>query len=351
MRFTAQQIAELLNGSVEGDKAISVNGFGKIEEAQEGQLTFLANPKYEPYLYTTKASLVIMSNGFTLQQPVSATIIRVENAYQAFATLLDLYNNMIKGSRELKGIEQPSFIHETAVIGTDVYIGAFAYIGKNTVIGNNVKIYPNAYIGSDVAIGDHSEIHPHTSIYNESVLGKRVIIHSGCVIGSDGFGFAPQQDGTFKKVPQLGKVLIEDDVEIGSNTTIDRATMGSTTIKSGAKLDNLIQVAHNVQIGHNSVIAAQTGISGSTKLGAGCMIGGQVGIVGHLTLADRTKVNAQSGVTKSITEPGKAVTGSPAAEYTHTLRTQALTRRLPDLLKRIEELEARLAAISGNISR
>lgn len=350
MQFTAQQIAQLVNGSVEGDSQLSVSGFGKIEEAQEGQLTFLANPKYETFLYTTQASLVIMSNNFVLQQPINATIIRVDDAYQAFATLLELYNNMMNGQQDIKGIEQPSFIHETATIGTDVYVGAFAYIGKNTVVGNHVKIYPNAYIGPDVTIGDHSVIHPHTSIYNASVLGKNVIIHSGCVIGSDGFGFAPQQDGTFKKVPQLGKVVIEDNVEVGSNTTIDRATMGSTLIKKGAKLDNLIQIAHNVQIGPNSVVAAQAGISGSTKLGANCMIGGQAGIVGHLSLADRTKVNAQSGVTKSITEPGKAVTGSPAAEYTYTLRTQALTRRLPDLLKRIEELEARIASISENLS-
>lgn len=347
MKFTAGQIAQLLQGTVEGNPETEVNGFGKIEEAQNGQLTFFANPKYENYLYQTQASLVIMSNDFVLQQPISASIIRVADAYQAFATLLDVYNTMVNGNNAPSGIEQPSFIHETATLGTDVYVGAFAYIGKNAVIGNNVKIFPNVYIGNNVHIADHAIINPNACIYHDCKIGEHVTIHSGCVVGSDGFGFAPQADGSFKKVPQLGNVVIEDHVEIGSNTTIDRATMGSTIIKKGVKLDNLIQIAHNVQIGSNTVIAAQTGVSGSTKLGENCMIGGQVGIVGHLQLANRTKVNAQSGVTKSIAEEGKAVTGSPAFDYTQALRTQALTKKLPDFLSRIEALEAEIAALKN----
>lgn len=348
MKVTAAQIAQLIQGHIEGNPETAVGGFGKIEEAQQGELTFLANPKYEPYLYETKASLVIINAEFVLQQPIEATIIRVADAYQAFATLLEFYQNLMAQQHQLVGIETPSFIHESATIGKEVYIGAFSYIGKDVIIGDQVKIYPNVYIGAQVHIGNGSTIHPNTSIYFDSKIGAQVIIHAGCVIGADGFGFAPQKDGTFKKVPQLGNVILEDHVEIGSNTTIDRATMGSTIIKKGAKLDNLIQIAHNVQIGSNTVIAAQTGISGSTKLGANCMIGGQVGIVGHLQLADQTKVNAQSGVTKSITEKGKAVTGSPAFDYTQALRTQALTKKLPDLLKRIEELEATVQALQKN---
>jgi UDP-3-O-[3-hydroxymyristoyl] glucosamine N-acyltransferase len=345
MEFSAIQIAQLINGTVEGDPNTTVNGFGKIEEAGNGDLTFFANAKYEHYLYTTKASVVILNEEYVLHNTLNATLIRVPNAYQAFATLLEFYNNTLQSLHQKNGIEQPSFIHDTAELGSGVYIGAFAYIGNKTKIGNNVKIYPNAFIGDHVIIDDDSTIYPHVCIYHDTHIGKNVIIHSGSIIGADGFGFAPQADGTFKKVPQLGNVVIKDHVEIGSNTTIDRATMGSTIIKSGAKLDNLIQIAHNVQVGANTVIAAQTGISGSTKLGSNCMVGGQVGIVGHLTLADETKINAQSGVTKSITEKGKAVTGSPAFDYTQALRTQALTKKLPDLLKRIEDLEAKLAQL------
>lgn len=348
MQFSAQQLAQLLNGTVEGDEQASVTGFGKIEEARQGELTFLANPKYESYLYTTNASLVILNHDFLLQQPIDATLIRVEDAYKAFATLLELYNNATNTQGTVKGIEQPSFIDESATIGENIYVGAFAYIGKQVRIGKNVSIYPNVFIGSNVQIADNVTIHPNTCIYHDTQIGEHTIIHSGCVIGSDGFGFAPQADGTYKKVPQLGNVIIENHVEIGSNTTIDRATIGSTIIKAGAKLDNLVQIAHNVQVGNNTVIAAQTGISGSTKLGNNCMIGGQVGIVGHLKLADKTKVNAQSGVTKSIEEAGKAVTGSPAFDYTQALRTQALTRKLPDLLKRIEDLEAQLGVLKNN---
>lgn len=337
MNFPAAQISLLINGKVEGDPNVVVNSFGKIEEAKENQLTFLANPKYEDFLYTTQASIVILNEAYELKQPVKATLIRVPDAYSAFALLLSKYQEIVQ--QQLSGIQQPSYIAKTASYGNNVFIGAFAYLGENVKIGNNTKIYPNAYIGDNVTVGENSIIHPGVKIYHDCVIGNRVTIHGGTIIGSDGFGFAPQADGSFKKVPQIGNVVIEDDVEVGANATIDRATIGSTLIKRGAKLDNLIQIAHNVEIGNSSVIAAQAGISGSTKIGNGVMIGGQAGIVGHIQLGDGSKVNAQSGVSKSL-EPGKAVTGSPAYDYTAALRSQAITRKLPDLEKRINELEA-----------
>jgi UDP-3-O-[3-hydroxymyristoyl] glucosamine N-acyltransferase len=337
MTFPASQIALIINGKIEGDAQAFVTSFGKIEEAQPGQLSFLANPKYEDYLYTTRASVVIINEAFELKQPVAATLIRVPDAYTAFATLLAKYQEIMQ--QQLSGIQQPSYIAKTASYGERVFIGAFAYIGENTRIGNNTKIYPNAYIGDNVTIGDHCIIHPGVKIYQDCKAGNHVIIHAGTVIGSDGFGFAPQADGSFKKVPQIGNVVIEDHVEIGANATIDRATIGSTLIKSGAKLDNLIQIAHNVEIGNSTVIAAQTGISGSTKIGNGVMIGGQAGIVGHIQIGDGARINAQSGVSKSL-EPGKAVTGSPAYDYTAALRSQAVNRKLPELEKRVKELEA-----------
>ena len=339
MNFPAAQISLLINGKVEGDPNVVVNSFGKIEEAKENQLTFLANPKYEDFLYTTQASIVILNEAYELKQPVKATLIRVPDAYSAFALLLSKYQEIMQ--QQLSGIQQPSYITKTATYGNNVFIGAFAYLGENVKIGNNTKIYPNAYIGDNVTVGDNSIIHPGVKIYHDCVIGNRVTVHGGTIIGSDGFGFAPQADGSFKKVPQIGNVVIEDDVEIGANATIDRATIGSTLIKRGAKLDNLIQIAHNVEIGNSSVIAAQAGISGSTKIGNGVMIGGQAGIVGHIQLGDGSKVNAQSGVSKSL-EPGKAVTGSPAYDYTAALRSQAITRKLPDLEKRVKELEALL---------
>ncbi len=339
MNFPAAQISLLINGKVEGDPNVVVNSFGKIEEAKENQLTFLANPKYEDFLYTTQASIVILNEAYELKQPVKATLIRVPDAYSAFALLLSKYQEIMQ--QQLSGIQQPSYITKTATYGNNVFIGAFAYLGDNVKIGNNTKIYPNAYIGDNVTVGDNSIIHPGVKIYHDCVIGNRVTVHGGTIIGSDGFGFAPQADGSFKKVPQIGNVVIEDDVEIGANATIDRATIGSTLIKRGAKLDNLIQIAHNVEIGNSSVIAAQAGISGSTKIGNGVMIGGQAGIVGHIQLGDGSKVNAQSGVSKSL-EPGKAVTGSPAYDYTAALRSQAITRKLPDLEKRVKELEALL---------
>ena len=332
MQFPAAQIAQIVNGRVEGDSQVSVSSFGKIEEAGQGQLSFLANPKYEEFLYTTSASIVIINESFELKQPVNTTLIRVADAYTAFATLLGKYQEIMQ--QQLSGIQQPSFIAGSASYGDNVFIGAFAYLGENVKLGKNCKIYPHVFIGNNTTVGDHCIIHPGVKIYHDTQIGNQVIIHAGTVIGSDGFGFAPQADGSFKKVPQIGNVVIGDQVEIGANATIDRATIGSTLIKSGAKLDNLIQVAHNVEVGHSTVIAAQAGISGSTKIGNGVMIGGQAGIVGHIQLGDGAKVNAQSGVSKSI-EAGKAVTGSPAYDYTAALRSQAAARKLPELEKRV----------------
>lgn len=337
MQFPAAQIALIVNGRVEGDSQVSVSSFGKIEEAGPGQLSFLANPKYEEFLYTTSASIVIINESFELKQAVKPTLIRVVDAYTAFATLLGKYQEIIQ--QQLTGIQQPSFIAGSASYGDNVFIGAFAYLGENVKLGKNCKIYPHVFIGNNTRIGDNCIIHPGVKIYHDTQIGNQVIIHAGTVIGSDGFGFAPQADGSFKKVPQIGNVVIGDQVEIGANATIDRATIGSTLIKSGAKLDNLIQIAHNVEVGHSTVIAAQAGISGSTKIGNGVMIGGQAGIVGHIQLGDGAKVNAQSGVSKSI-EAGKAVTGSPAYDYTAALRSQAAARKLPELEKRVKELEA-----------
>jgi UDP-3-O-[3-hydroxymyristoyl] glucosamine N-acyltransferase len=314
-----------------------VNNFGKIEEAKTGQLAFLANPKYEEYLYTTRASIIIINESQVLKEKIKATLLRVPDAYLAFASLLSKYQEML--NQQLSGIQEPVYISKSASLGENVFVGAFAYIGNQVLIGNQVKIHPQVYIGDDVIIGDHTVIHPGVKIYHRCVIGKQVTIHAGSVIGADGFGFAPQADGSFKKIPQMGNVVIEDFVEVGSNATIDRATIGSTLIRSGAKLDNLIQIAHNVEIGCNTVIAAQSGVSGSTKLGNNVMVGGQVGIVGHIQIADGSRINAQSGVTKSLKTPNSAVTGSPAYEYTSALRAQAAARKLPTFEKRILELE------------
>ena len=337
MQFNAAQIAALINGKTEGDAGASVVSFGKIEEAEQGQLAFLANPKYEEYLYSTKASVIIINDNLELKQPVKATLIRVPDAYTAFATLLGKYQQMMQ--QQLKGVQQPVYIASTASYGENVFIGAFAYLGDKVKVGNNTKIYPNVFLGDNVKVGDNTVIHPGVKIYHECVIGNNVIIHAGTVIGSDGFGFAPQTDGSFQKVPQIGNVVIENNVEIGANTTIDRATIGSTIIKAGAKLDNLIQIAHNVEVGNSTVIAAQTGISGSTKIGKGVMIGGQAGIAGHLNVADGSKINAQAGLGKSL-KPGSSVTGSPAYDYNKAIRSQAMARNLPEMEKRIQELEA-----------
>ncbi len=337
MQFTAAQIAMMVSGTVEGNPDTLVSSIGKIEEAGEGQLTFLANPKYEDYLYSTSASIVIVNESQELKQQIQSALIRVPNAYTAFATLLTKYQEVV--AQQLTGVQEPSYIAKSAKLGNNIFVGAFAYIGEDVRIGNNVKVYPNAYIGNNAVIGDNSIVHPGVRIYHDCVVGKNVTIHAGTVIGSDGFGFAPQADGSYKKVPQIGNVVIEDNVEIGANATIDRATMGSTLIREGAKLDNLIQIAHNVEVGNNTAIAAQAGVSGSTKIGNNVMIGGQAGIVGHIQIADGSRINAQSGVSKSIKTPNSTVTGSPAFDYTSALRSQAVTRNLPELEKRIIELE------------
>jgi UDP-3-O-[3-hydroxymyristoyl] glucosamine N-acyltransferase len=337
MQFTAAQIALLINGQVEGDATVAVSSFGKIEEAKAGQLSFLANPKYEDFLYQTQASIVIINQNQVLKQPVHSTLIRVEDAYAAFAALLSKYQQLV--SEQLTGIEQPSYIAPTAQLGENIYIAAFVYIGKHAKIGNKVKLFPGVVIGDNVTIDDNTILHAGVKVYNNCQIGKNVTIHAGTVIGGDGFGFAPLNDGSYKKVPQMGNVIIEDNVEIGSNATIDRATIGSTIIRCGAKLDNLIQIAHNVEIGQHTVIAAQAGVSGSTKVGNHVMVGGQAGIVGHLTIADGSKINAQSGVSKSIKQPNSIVTGTPAFEYTAALRSQAASRKLPILEKRVMELE------------
>lgn len=337
MQFTAKQIAELIDGKIEGDPETVVSSFGKLEEATEGQLAFLANPKYEDFIYSTRASVIIINTTFQLEKKISATLIRVPDAYSSFAVLLTEYAKMVRAN--LTGIQQPVYLSATARMGENIFIGAFAYLGENVIIGNNVKLYPNVYLGDNVTIDDGSILYPGVTIHHDCAIGKNVSIHAGTVIGGDGFGFAPQADGSFKKVPQIGNVVVEDNVEIGANTTIDRATIGSTIIKSGVKLDNLIQIAHNVEVGNNTVIAAQSGVSGSTKIGKNVMIGGQAGIVGHIQIADGSKINAQSGVGKSIKTPNTSVTGSPAFDYAHALRSQILSRNLPEMEKRIKELE------------
>jgi len=340
MTFSARQIAVLIKGNIEGNADTAVDSFGKIEEAKNGQIAFLANPKYEDFLYSTQASVVIISDKLELRQPMKCTLIRVADPYSAFASLLHYYEQL--KTQQLNGVQEPSFISPTSKIGDNVFIGAFAYIGDLSVIGNNVKVFPSVYIGNNVKIGDNSLLHPGVKIYHDCVIGQNVTVHAGSVIGGDGFGFAPQEDGSFKKVPQIGNVIIEDNVEIGSNATIDRATIGSTIIRAGAKLDNLIQIAHNVEIGHNTVIAAQAGVSGSTKIGNNVMIGGQAGVVGHIQIADGSKINAQSGVSKSIKLPNSTVTGSPAFDYTSTLRSQAIARNLPGMEKRLTDLENKI---------
>ncbi|MEY3737466.1 MAG: hypothetical protein RL544_244 [Bacteroidota bacterium] len=349
MQFTAQQIAVIISGTIEGNPDTTVTSFGKIEEAAAGQLSFLANPKYEEYLYTTKASLIIVNESLQLQKNISATLVRVKDAYSAFATLLTTYQNL--KAQQRKGIETPSHIASTATLGTDVFVGAFAYIGEKVTIGNNTKIFPGAYIAENVSIGSNTTIHAGVKIYEDCVIGNDVIIHAGTVIGSDGFGFAPQPDGSYQKVPQIGNVIIEDQVEIGANTTIDRATMGSTIIKKGVKLDNLIQIAHNVEIGSQTVIAAQTGISGSTKLGQKIMIGGQAGIAGHLTIANGVKIAGGAGVTKNLDGEGKSYAGFPAEDAKQSLKAQVYTRQLPELEKRVNELEKLVADMLQNGSK
>lgn len=342
MEFTAKQLSELLGGTVEGNPEEKVSRLSKIEEGTRGSLTFLANTKYEQHLYTTGASVVILSRDFVPAQKVSPTIVRVPDAYQSFVRLLEIYNTI---KRDKSGIEQPSYIHDTAQLGANIYVGAFAYIGKNVSVGSNVKIYPQAYVGDNVTIGSNTTLFEGAKVYSDCVIGSHCTIHAGSVIGADGFGFTPNTNNEYKKVAQIGNVIIEDHVEIGALTTIDRATLGSTIIRKGVKLDNLIQVAHNVEIGENTVIAAQTGIAGSTKVGRDCMIGGQVGIVGHITIADKVKIAAQSGIGASIETEGEVVQGSPAFNIGDYKRTYVLFRKLPEMEKRIKQLEEIIAAL------
>lgn len=337
MQLTAHQIGLLLEGTVEGNPDVTVNQLSKIEEASKGSLSFLANSKYEQFLYTSGASVIIINEDFILAHPTKATLIRVKNAYSAFSVLLEKYDELIKSKKS--GVETPSFIHPSALIGKDVFIGALAYIGPNVKVGDGSKIYPNSYLADNVIIGKNVTIYAGVNVYFNCTVGDNVIIHSGAIIGGDGFGFVKDTEGSYKKVSQIGNVIIEDDVEIGSNTTIDRATMGSTIIRKGVKLDNLIQIAHNVEIGANTVIAAQTGISGSTKIGQNCIIGGQVGIVGHINIANGSTIGAKSAVNNTIKEENMSWNGFPLIPLRDSLKVQVLTRRLPELVKRIEELE------------
>lgn len=339
MEFTAKIIADFLKGSVEGNPDEKVTNVSPIEDGKPETLAFLANPKYEQFIYTTEASIVLVSKDFKAEKEVKPTLIRVDDAYKAFAGLLDLYQSTIP---QKKGVDSQVSISGSATVGENCYIGDFAFIGENAIIGENVKIYPQVYVGDNVVVGDNTILYPGVKIYQGCIIGKDCILHASSVIGSDGFGFAPAEDGSYKKIPQIGNVVIEDDVEIGSNVSIDRATMGSTVIKKGVKLDNLIQVAHNVVIGESTVIAAQTGISGSAKVGKYCMFGGQVGVAGHISVADKVKVGAQAGIANNVKEEGIALLGSPALEFRQATRAMAATKNLPDLVRRVNQMEKEL---------
>lgn len=335
MKFTAAQIAGILEGEVVGNPDAEVSKLSKIEEGTAGSLTFLANPKYLNYIYTTEATITIVNNTFVAEHEVKTTLIKVDDAYQSFSKLLEYYNQV---KLMKSGIEQPSVISENVTYGDNLYLGSFSYIGKNVVIGNNVKIYPNCFVGDNVTIGDNTILYAGVRIYSESVIGAHCAMHSGSVIGSDGFGFAPTEDGTFSKIPQIGNVIMEDYVDVGACTTIDRATLGSTIIRKGVKLDNHIQIAHNVEIGENTVIAAQTGVAGSTKIGSNCMIGGQVGIAGHITIGNNVRVQAQSGVGKNISD-GVVIQGSPSFNYSDYSKSYVHFRNLPKIVAELEEVK------------
>lgn len=339
MQFTAELIAQYIGGEVEGDAGVTVASFAKIEEGAPGTLSFLANPKYTRYIYDTQASIVLVRRDFVAEHPVKATLIRVDDPYSALARLLELASQATRPV--FSGIEQPSYIADDAEVGEDCYIGAFAYIGHGAKLGRNVKIYPQAYVGAGVCIGDDTVLYPGVKVYHGCNIGKRCVIHSGAVIGADGFGFAPDADGVYHKIEQIGIVEIDDDVEIGANTTVDRATMGRTRIGRGVKLDNLIQVAHNVEIGHDTVMASQVGIAGSTKVGARCMVGGQVGFSGHITVGDGTFIGAQSGLAKGVA-PGSRIMGSPAIPAGDYARMCAYQKKLGALFARVDELERQL---------
>ena len=335
MKFTAEQIAGILEGEVVGNPMAEVFRLSKIEEGTEGSLTFLSNPKYLNYIYSTKASVTIVNDTFVADTELTTTLIKVQDAYAAFSKLLAYYNEV---KQHKSGIEQPSFIAPTVIYGENLYLGSFSYLGENVVIGNNVKIYPNCFIGDNVVLGNNVTLFAGTKIYSETIIGNNCTIHSGAVIGSDGFGFAPNPDGTYTKIPQIGNVIIEDNVDIGSCTTVDRATMGSTIIRKGVKLDNQIQIAHNVEIGENTVIAAQTGVAGSTKIGKNGMIGGQVGISGHLHIGDNVRIQAQSGIGKNIKD-NEILQGSPAFAYNDFSKSFVHFKNLPKIVAEIKELK------------
>lgn len=338
MKFTAAQIAEIIEGEVVGDENVVVFKLAKIEEGIAGSLTFLANPKYVNFIYSTKATITIVNDNFIPEQSLTTTLIKVKDAYQSFTKLLEYYNTV---KLMKSGIEQPSVISENVNYGENLYLGSFSYIGKNVSIGQNVKIYPNCFIGDNVIIGDNCIFYAGVKVYSETEIGNNCNFHSGCVIGSDGFGFAPTAEGTFNKIPQIGNVIIEDNVEIGANSTIDRATLGTTFIRTGVKLDNHIQVAHNVEIGENTVIAAQTGIAGSTKIGNNCFIGGQVGIAGHITIGNNVRIQAQSGVGKNIKD-GEVIQGSPSFGYSDFSKSYVHFKNLPQIVNNIHEIQKKI---------
>ena len=343
MKFSAQQIATLLNGTIVGNADVEVGSFSKIEEGRPGTLTFLANTKYESYIYTTQADIVLVNNDFVPSKTIGTTLIKVQNAYVALATLL----NMVEQSKTKKnGIDSTAFIAATAKTGENCYIGNMVYIGEQTVIGKHCLIYPHTYIGDNVTIGDYSIVYPHATIYDDCVVGNNCILHAGSVVGSDGFGFA-QEGVEYHKIPQLGNVVLEDEVEVGANTTIDRAVMGSTIIRRGVKLDNLIQIAHNVEVGENTVMAAQTGIAGSTKIGSNCMFGGQVGITGHLKIVDGVNIGAQSGIMRNVEQPGEYL-GSPVQQVRDQMRSMVLFCKLPEMNRAIQQLQKEVKELKNN---
>ncbi len=342
MEFTAQVIAGFLKGEIEGNPDVKVNTIAKIEEGHAGALSFLANPKYEHYIYTTESSIVLVNKTFIPASSVKATLIRVDNAYESFASLLRLVD---QSRPRKKGIHPTAVIEPTAKVGTDVYIGPYTYIGDNCTVGDGCSLYPNVYIGDSTKLGDGCTLYPGVKVYHECVIGKNCIIHAGSVIGSDGFGFAPQSENEYMKIPQLGNVILEDQVEIGANVTIDRATMGSTVIRKGVKLDNLIQIGHNVEIGENTVMAAQTGIAGSSKIGKNCMFGGQVGIAGHLKIAAGTKIGAQAGLLGDVKEENTAVIGSPAFDFRQFMKSYVIVRKLPEFKTKLDKVEKDVEAL------
>lgn len=345
MTFTAEQIAAMLNGTLEGDPKASVNTITKIQDAQPGSLAFLANPKYEEFIYNTKASIVLVNNGFEPKHNIDATLIYTENAYSAFTTLLEQYDKLNK--RKRSGREANAFVDETADVAENTYVGAFSYIGRNSKVAEEVEIFPQVYIGDNVTIGKGTILMPGVKIGDGTIIGQNCKIQFGVIVGGDGFGFAPQADGSYKTIPQLGIVVIEDNVNIGANSTIDRATMGQTIIKKGVKLDNLVQIAHNAEIGENTVMAAQTGIAGSTKIGKQCVFAGQVGIAGHIEVADGTTLGAKSGLSRTVRKSGQTLFGAPAIDNKQQARSLIVFQKLPEMQKQLQELEKKLLNLSS----